>query len=215
MAQPGPIVFTRLWARDPSTSISSQPQSSSLAALLGAISTTQIRGPVFTRLRTTDPGAAITSQPQSSPTVLIATVQSIPVSFQYDWPNPRWPARGVSLLWNGASTPSTLLTQIIFPTIAQYDWPVPKGYVPGVYLRWAGQGTPSSFIPATGTPVSKSFSYDWPNPRGPVGNAVLRTIATAGTNPNLLPPPKTTVVYAKQFFATMGGMMSIPGDPPS
>lgn len=252
MAQPGPIVFTRLWARDPSTSISSQPQSSSLAALLGAISTTQIRGPVFTRLWTTDPGAAINSQPQSSPTVLISVVQAqppfnydwpvprgylqgvsnlwslwgtpagllalsgIPSSFQFDWPNPKGPA--VSLLWYGAGTPLALLSPVNIPVIAQYDWPVPMGYVSSVYLRWAGQGTPSSFIPATGTPVSKSFSYDWPNPRGPVGNVVLRTISTDGINPNLFPPvPPAPVValHAPHFFSTMGMCIGAPANPPS
>jgi hypothetical protein len=126
---------------------------------------------------------------------------------QYDWPNPTQPPR-IDQFSGWSQT--RMLGQDRLPN-RQQDWPNPT---PAPRMDQSLGWSQTRMIGRDRLPNRQA---DWPNPLG--YHLVLQPQRGFAASPgiNLLPPspPVIKVIYQKQFFATMGGMMSIPGDPPS
>jgi len=135
---------------------------------------TVLRPPVITRLWSRDPaGVATRAQSDVWQNQLLTNLRSqdaLPVGGpDYDYPNPRGPARASDLrtwLW---PVQLNLLGQDLLPSGGpDYDWPNPRGPLYPITLRTWTKETPFFFAPQPFFGLAGHPNFDQPNPRGPL-----------------------------------------------
>lgn len=144
---------------------------------------TVVRPPIITRLWSRDPaGVATRAQSDVWQNQLTTNLRGQDQFFgaggpNYDYPNPRAPARASDLrTWLGPINLNLLSQDKFFGAGGpNYDYPNPRGYVPSIDLKTWIQQRPFYYSPAAFFGLAGHPNFDQPNPRGYQYPITLRT----------------------------------------
>lgn len=145
---------------------------------------TVLRPAIITRIWARDPGntVAVNAQANVWQNQLLTNLRGQDKFFgaggpNYDYPNPRAPARASDLrTWTWPLNLNLLGQDKFFGAGGpNYDYPNPRAPARASDLRTWINATPFYYIPQPFFGLAGHPNFDWPNPRGPVYPITLRT----------------------------------------